>query len=84
MMFVSFNSSTKGVTSGAGTANPSEAHEFTTVFSGFCGVTRPLVFCVVFCTYFFVLFFFFFWSLCCLSLFKLRILITPLASSSFC
>ena len=58
MMFVSFNSSTTGFTSGAGTTNPSGAHEFTTVFSGFC-VSRPLVFCVVFCLSLFVLLSFF-------------------------
>ena len=46
MMFVSFNSTTTGVTCGAGTANPSGAHECT---PGFCGVRVPrsLVLCVV-------------------------------------
>ena len=34
MMFVSCNSSTMGVTCGAETANPCEAHEFTSDFSG--------------------------------------------------
>jgi hypothetical protein len=34
MMFVSFNSNTTGITSGAGTANPSGAQEFFIVFSG--------------------------------------------------
>ena len=33
-MLVSFNSNMTGVTSGAGTANPSRAPEFTPVFSG--------------------------------------------------
>ena len=32
MMFLSFNSNTTGVTSGAGTANTPGAHEFTVVF----------------------------------------------------
>jgi len=34
MMLVSFNSSTTGITSGAGTANPSGALKFTPYFSG--------------------------------------------------
>ena len=38
---------TKGVTSGAGTANPSGEPDFTPVFSG-VGVTRSLVLCVCF------------------------------------
>jgi hypothetical protein len=46
------------------------------VFSG-VGVTRSLVFCVMFCRSLLVLLYFFFWSLCCLS-FDLRILITSL------
>ena len=51
------------------------------VFSGIC-VARSLVFCVMFCGSLFVLLSFFFWTLCCLSFFDLRILITPLVSSS--
>ena len=51
MMFLSFNSNTTGVTCGAGTASPSEATEFTSVF---CGVsfTQSLVFCVDFVNHF--------------------------------
>jgi len=48
MMFVSFNSNTKGVTDGAETANPSGAHEFTSSFGG-VRVARSLVFYVAFC-----------------------------------
>jgi hypothetical protein len=43
-------------------------------------VVRPIAFCVVFCRSLFVLLFFFIWSLCCLSVFELRILIIPLVS----
>ena len=50
-------------------------------FSGF-RVARSLALCVTFCRSLFVLLFFFFWPLCCLSFFDLRILITPLVSSS--
>ena len=46
MTFVSFNSSTTCVTCGAGTANNSGAHEFTTGFSG-VRVARSLVLCVM-------------------------------------
>ena len=49
-------------------------------FSGVHG-TRSLVFCVMFFRSLFFLWSFFFWPLCCLS-FDLRILITPLVSSS--
>jgi len=45
-------------------------------------VTRSLVLCVVFCRSLFVLLFFFLWPLCCLFFFDLRILVTPLVSSS--
>ena len=65
-----------GATSGAGTAYPSGAPEFTPIFSGVC-VTRSLVLMCMFCRSLFV---FFFWPLCCLSL-DLRILITSLISS---
>ena len=55
IMFVSFNSNTTGVTSGAGTANPSGAPEF---ISGFreVHVARSLVFYVMFCRSVLVLF----------------------------
>ena len=64
-------------TSGAGTAYPSGAPEFTPIFNGVC-VTRSLVLCVCFvdrCLSFF------FRPLCCL-FFDLRILITSLVSSN--
>jgi hypothetical protein len=64
-------------TSGARTAYPTEALEFTPGFSG-VHVTRSLVLCVCFvdrCLYFF------FWPLCCLFFCDIRILITPLVSS---
>ena len=48
MMFVSFNNNTTVVTSGAETANPSGAPEFTPGFSG-VRLARCLGFCVVFC-----------------------------------
>ena len=51
-MLVEFNGITKGVTSGAGTANPSGAHEFTARVH----VVQSVVFCVVFCRSFFVFF----------------------------
>jgi hypothetical protein len=51
------------------------------VFSG-VRVTRSLVLCVCFVDHC-VLLFFFFWPLCCLFLFDIRILITPLVSSSY-
>jgi hypothetical protein len=49
-----------------------------------CGgrVTRSLVFCLMFCRSLFVLLFFLFWTLCFLSIFDLRILITLLVSSN--
>jgi hypothetical protein len=49
------------------------------VFGG-VRVARFLVFCVMFCRSLFV---FFVWPLSCLSVFDLRILITPLVSSIF-
>ena len=66
----------QGVTSGAGTAYPSGAPEFT---PGFIGVrfTRSLVLHICFvdrCLSF--------WSLCCLFFFDLWILINPLVSSN--
>ena len=66
---------TTGVTSGAGTAYPSGAPEFTpgfqwgscySIFSFICMFSRSL----------FDLLPFFFWPLCCLSFFDIRILIT--------
>jgi hypothetical protein len=52
------------------------------VFSGVC-VTQSLFLCVMFCRSLFVLLSLFSWSLCCLSFFDLRTLITPLVSSRF-
>jgi hypothetical protein len=67
-----------GVTSGAGSAHLSGAHEFTPGFSG-VRVTRSLALCVCFvdrCLSIFV------WSLCCLFFVDIRILITTLVSSN--
>ena len=71
---------TTGVISGAGTAYPLGAPEFTPGFIG-VRVTRSLIYCVClvdrclfFCT-------FSFWPLYCL-FFDLRILIAPLVSSN--
>jgi hypothetical protein len=47
MMFLSFNSNKTGVTCGTGTAKPSEATDFTPVFSE-VRVARSLVVCVCF------------------------------------
>ena len=73
---------TTGATSGAGTANPSGAPEFT---SGFQWGSCYLIFSFIcmFCRSLFVLLSFFFWPLSCLFFFDLRILITPLVSSNF-
>ena len=71
---------TTGATSGAGTAYPSGAPEFTTGFH-WVPVTRSLVLCM-FCRSLFVLLYFFFWQLCCLFFFDIRILITLLVSSN--
>ena len=56
----------------------------TPAFNGVC-VTQLqyLYFCVVFCRSLFALLSFFIWSLCCLSFFDLRLLITHLVSSNF-
>ena len=51
------------------------------IFSG-VRIAKYLVFCVVFCRSLFVLLSFFLCSLCCLSFFDLRILITPLVPFS--
>jgi hypothetical protein len=71
--------------SGAGTAYPSRAPEFTPVFSGVRVNTQSLDlyahFCM-FCRSLFVLLYFFFWPLCCLFFFDIQILITPLVSSN--
>ena len=77
--FVLFSSNTTGVTCGAETTNHSTGFEFTLVF---CGIRadRSLVFCVMFYVSLFVLLSFFDH---CLSFFDVRILITPLVSSTF-
>ena len=78
MMFLSFNSNTTGVTCGAGTASPSEATEFTSVF---CEVSfTQSTFLWRFCKSFSVIFF---WPLYCLSFYYLRLLIAPFVSSTF-
>ena len=66
---------TTGVTSGAGTAYPSRAPEFT---PGFQWDSRYSIFSFIcmFCRSLFVILYFFFWPLCCLFLFDIRILIT--------
>jgi hypothetical protein len=64
-----------GATSGAGTAYPSGAPEFTPVFSG-VRVTRSLVLCVYFVDCCLSFCPFFFWPLCCMFFFNVRILIT--------
>ena len=56
-----------GVNSGAGTAYPSKAPEFTPVFSGVHD-TRSLVLCVMLYRSLFVLLSFFFWPLRCVLL----------------
>jgi hypothetical protein len=69
---------TTGATSGAGTAYPAGAPEFTPGFSG-VRVTRSLVLYVYFvdrCLSFF------FWPLCCLFFFDMQILIAPLVYSN--
>ena len=75
MIFVSLNSNTTGVTSGAGITNPSGAPQFCVEF-----VLLDFCFLCSVCVLLFV--FFFFWSLYCLS-FNLRLLISPLVSASF-
>ena len=69
-------------TSGAGTAHPSGAPEFTTGFLwGSC--YSIFSFICMFCRSLFVLLYFFVWPLCCLFFFDIRILITPLVSSNY-
>ena len=68
------------ITSGADTAYPSGPPELIPVFSGVC-VVQSLVFCqlyVIVC----VGLSFIFWSLYCLSVFELWLLLTPLVSSN--
>ena len=72
---------TTGATSGAGTAYPSGAPEFTPGFLwGSC--YSIFSFMCTFCRSLFVLMYFFFWPVCCLFFFEIRILITPLWSSN--
>ena len=69
------------VTSGTGTAYPSGTPEFTPSFQwGSC--YSIFSFLCMFCRSMFALLSFFFWPLCCLSFLDLRILNTPLVSSS--
>ena len=71
-----------GATSGAGTAYPSGAREFTPGFQwGSC--YSIFSFMCMFCRSLFVLLYFFFWPLYCLYFFDVRVLITPLVSSNF-
>ena len=67
---------TTGTSSGAGTAYPSGAPEFTP------GFYSNFSFMCMFCRSLFVLLSFVFWPLCCLSFFDLRLLITSLVSSN--
>ena len=77
--FVTNYINTTDATSGAGTAHPSGAPEFTSGFEwGFC--YSIFSFICMFCRSLFVLLYFFFWPLCCLFFFNIRILITPLVS----
>ena len=69
---------TTDVTSGAETAYPSGAPEFTPIFSEVC-VTRSLVLYVCFVDRSLLILF---WSLCCLFFFDIRILMNPLVSST--
>ena len=71
---------TTGVTSGAGTACPSGAPDFTPGF--YWGLCYSIFsFICMFCRSLFVLLYFFFWP-CCLFFFDIWILITPLVSSN--
>jgi hypothetical protein len=73
--------SSTNLTSGAGTANPSGAPEFSYGFEwGWC--YSIFNFMCMFGRSLFVLLYFFFWPFCCLFFFDLRILITPLVSSN--
>ena len=75
------NSFGSDATSGAGTAYPSGASEFTPSFWwGSC--YSIFSFICMFCRSLFVLLYFFFWPLCCLFFFDIRMLIAPLVSSN--
>ena len=69
-----------GVTSGAGTAYPLRAPEFTPGFQ-WVSCYSILIFICMFCWSLFVLLYFFFWPLCCL-FFDIQILIAPLVPSN--
>ena len=72
---------TTGATSGAGTAYPSGAPEFTPGFQwGSC--YSIFSFIGMFCRSLFVLLYFFFWPMCFLFYFDIRFLIVSLVSSS--
>jgi len=76
------HSNTMGGTSAAGTAYPSgKPPSSPPDFSGVY-VAQSLVFDVMFSRSLFALVYFFFWSLYCLFIFDLRLLIAPLVSSS--
>ena len=64
------------VTSGSWTTRLSGTHELTPVFSGVRDA-RSIIFCVVFCRSLFVILRLYFWPLYNLSVFYLRLLITP-------
>ena len=66
----------------APTAYPFGSPEFNLVFSG-THDSQSSVFCVVFWASLFLYLSLFFWSLYCLSLFNVPLLITPLVYSSF-
>ena len=72
---------TTGVTSGAGTAYPTGAPEFTPGFQ-WCSCYSIFGFICIFCRSLFVFLYFFFWPLCCLFFFDIGILINPLVSSN--
>jgi hypothetical protein len=73
MMIVPFSTNTTGATSGAGTACPSAAHEFTPILSRVL-VAQSSVFCVVLWRSSFVILSLVFWPLHCLSFLELRLL----------
>ena len=74
------NSTTTGDTCETGNVYSYGAHEFTSAFGGFLLLEH---FCVIFGRSWFVPLSFFIWSLCSLSFFDLRLLLTTLLSSSF-
>ena len=79
-LFVLINSNITGATSGAGTAYPSVSPACTPVCVGFVLLDMQSVYCFVYhclsCSYFL------FWTLYCLSVFDLWLLITTLISSN--